>query len=156
MNLNLKKVDNSNFIEVLSLRVNKDQEGFIETTEQCLKEAEELSIWRPFGIYDENLLIGFAMYGFFENEGTQGRVWLDRFMIGKEHQGKGYGKVSLTLLINELYEKYNCDEIFLSIYEDNINAIRMYEKLGFRFNGELDTSGEKVMILHYDDKCVII
>ena len=38
------------------------------------------------------------------------------------------------------------DRVFLSVYDDNQGAIRLYEKLGFAFNGELDTKGERVMV----------
>ncbi|NFG23084.1 GNAT family N-acetyltransferase [Clostridium botulinum] len=148
MNLNLKKVTYKNYGEVKSLHVAKGQEGFIETTEQCLNEAKNLDIWRPVGIYDDKKLIGFAMYGFFKNEGENGRVWLDRFMIGSYHQGKGYGKTSLILLINQLKKEYNCEEIFLSIYEANIIATKLYKEIGFKFNGEFDINKEKVMVLN--------
>ncbi|NFH69437.1 GNAT family N-acetyltransferase [Clostridium botulinum] len=148
MNLNLKKVTYKNYEEVKSVHVAKGQEGFIETTEQCLNEAKNLDIWRPVGIYDDKKLIGFAMYGFFKNEGENGRVWLDRFMIGSDHQGKGYGKTSLILLINQLKKEYNCDEIFLSIYESNIIATKLYKEIGFKFNGEFDINKEKVMVLN--------
>lgn len=152
MNLTLRAVNEKNYNEIVSLHVAKGQESFIETTQECLEEAKELSIWRPVGIYDEDKLIGFAMYGLFEDEGTNGRVWLDRFMIGHEHQGKGYSKNSLRLLINQLYKEYKYDEIFLSIYDDNATAIKIYENLGFRFNGELDINGEKVMVLKMSKK----
>lgn len=147
MDLNLRKVCDENYSSIIDLHVKEGQEGFIETTKECLQEAEELALWRPVGIYDGDKLVGFAMYGCFEYEGKKGRVWLDRLMIGDGHQGKGYGKASLNLLIQTLYEEYNCDEIFLSIYEDNVNAIRLYENVGFRFNGEIDTKGEKVMVM---------
>lgn len=150
MSLVFKKVCEENYQEILALHVSAGQEGFIETTEECLEEAKELSLWRPVGIYDEDKLVGFAMYGLFETEGKKGRVWLDRFMIGDGHQGKGYGKTSLRLLIRQLYEEYSYDEIFLSIYEDNVNAIKLYEKAGFRFNGEIDTKGEKVMVMELE------
>lgn len=150
MTLRLKKVCDENYKEVLNLHVAKGQEGYIETTRECLQEAEELSLWRPVGIYDEDRLVGFSMYGLFEYEGNKGRVWLDRFMIDEAYQGKGYGKKSLDLLICQLDKEYDYDEIFLSIYEDNVNAIKLYESVGFKFNGELDTKGEKVMVLDKD------
>ncbi|HEL3620841.1 TPA: spermidine acetyltransferase, partial [Clostridioides difficile] len=43
--------------------------------------------------------------------------------------------------------EYNCDELYLSIFEDNKMAIKLYKDFGFEFNGELDYGGEKVMVL---------
>ncbi|MEG2194433.1 GNAT family N-acetyltransferase [Clostridium sp.] len=146
MKIKLKRVCKENYKEILDLHVGKGQEGFIETTEECLNEAKELSLWRPVGIYNDDILVGFAMYGLFKEEGEFGRVWLDRFMIGCDYQGKGYGRASLKVLISELYDEYNYNEIYLSIYDDNKNAIKLYEDTGFYFNGELDINGEKVMV----------
>lgn len=143
MKLTIKKVTEDNYNEVLGLRVNKGQEGFIETTEKCLEESNELELWRPVGIYNEDELVGFAMYGLFEDE--DGRVWLDRFMIGDKYQGNGYGKVGIKVLIKRLSKEYKCKEIFLSVYDNNPKAINLYKKLGFKFNGELDINGERVM-----------
>ncbi|MDB1924362.1 GNAT family N-acetyltransferase [Clostridium tertium] len=147
MKLVIKEINNKNYNEALSLKVKKGQEDFIETVEECLNEAKQIPLWRPVGIYNYNQIIGFAMYGLWENEGTYGRVWLDRFMIGDEFQGRGYGSESLKLILNRIYNEYNRNEIYLSIYENNDLATKMYEKLGFQFNGELDINGEKIMKL---------
>lgn len=91
------------------------------------------------------------MYGLFLNEGEFGRVWLDRIMIGDKYQGKGYGKASVKLLIKRLYKEYGHRKIYLSVYDDNINAIQLYERIGFKFNGEEDTNGEKIMEINLND-----
>lgn len=147
MNLKFKNIDSYNYNEAINLKVKESQEGFIETVSECLGEAKELSLWRPVGIYDNNEIIGFAMYGLWKNEDSLGRVWLDRFMIGENFQGNGYGKVSLQSIINKIAKEYKCSEIYLSIYENNTVAIDLYKKFGFEFNGELDRNGELVMKL---------
>ena len=147
MNLKFKNIDSYNYNEAINLKVKEIKEGFIETVSECLDEAKELSLWRPVGIYDNNEIIGFAMYGLWKNEGSSGRVWLDRFMIGENFQGNGYGKVSLQSIINKIAKEYKCSEIYLSIYENNTVAIDLYKKFGFEFNGELDRNGELVMKL---------
>lgn len=67
MYLTIHPVTEQNREEILSLKVKHGQEHFIETTAQCLTEADKLSVWRPVGIYDKETLIGFAMYGLFWN-----------------------------------------------------------------------------------------
>ena len=147
MDIRIISVTSENYKDILNLKIFEHQSNFIETTEQCLKEAEELSLWKPVGIYVDNVLIGFSMYGKFQNEGTDGRVWLDRFLIDKGYQGRGYAKPVLISLIKLIKSEYNCSEIYLSIYDNNIMAVCLYKNLGFNFNGELDINGEKVMIL---------
>ena len=87
------------------------------------------------------------MYGRFPWEGSGGRVWLDRFLIDEKHQGYGYGKQALHLLVATLFDTYRCDEIFLSIYETNQLASHLYDEFGFAYNGELDLHKEKIMVL---------
>lgn len=162
MNLIIKEVNDQNHSEVLSLKVSKSQEGFIETVKECLDEASEFHVWRPVGIYDEDIIIGFAMYGFldetFDRHFANGneQVWFDRFLIDERYQGKGYGSLVLKLLIKRIYEEYECEKIYLSIYEDNEKALEMYKKIGFSFNGEYDTKGEKVMVLNHKSIKLII
>ncbi|MEN8076101.1 GNAT family N-acetyltransferase [Clostridioides difficile] len=152
MNLIIKNVNENNYKEIASLKVANGQENYIETVEECLEEARKYSVWRPVGIYDEEKVVGFAMYGLFLDEGDYGRVWLDRFLISAENQGIGYGKAAVKFLINHLYKEYCYDEIYLSVYEDNKNAINLYKKLGFEFNGENDINGENIMVISLENK----
>lgn len=147
MNIKLKPVTKENKNEILALRVKSSQMGFIETTHECLQEADELDLWRPVGIYDDEILIGFAMYGLWEKEGTDGKVWLDRFLIAEQHQGKSYAKPALERLIQKITQEYQREKLYLSLYEDNEVATNLYCKFNFKFNGELDINQEKVMVL---------
>lgn len=147
MDIKIIPVTYKNFDAILNLEVFEYQSNFIETTKQCLEEAKELSLWNPVGIYYDDTIIGFSMYGKFQNEGIDGRVWLDRFLIDKKYQNKGYATPSLIILLQLIKNEYKCSEIYLSIYENNIKAISLYKKLGFNFNDELDINGEKIMVL---------
>lgn len=141
--LNIKMVDKNNFFEVINLKTHEFQNGFIESNALSIAESKYFSYWQCVGLYDGETLVGFAMYGKIDSEG--GRVWLDRYMIDKNFQGKGYGSRFLSLLIKEIESLYKNSEIYLSIYKNNINAVKLYEKFGFKFNGEFDRDGECVM-----------
>ena len=80
--LHFKSVNAENRREVEGLTVFSEQTGFIESVSECLREADELELWRPVGIYDSDTLIGFAMYGYFP-EPAPGQLWLDRLLIDK-------------------------------------------------------------------------
>lgn len=138
--------------EALRLHIADTQKGTIETVEECLKEADELSLWKPIIIRVDNENIGFAMYGLWKYEGNHGRVWLDRFFIDEHAQGKGLAKFVLPILIRKIFDDYKMDEIFLSVYDTNKPAISLYEKLGFKFNGEFDINKELVMVKKDDLK----
>lgn len=150
MSLAIKNIDESNREEILKLKVSKSQESFIETIEACLDEASEDPKWKTVGVYDKDIAVGFAMYALFLDEGKNGRVWLDRFLISQEYQGKGYGENGIKLLIKQLYNEYGYKKIYLSVYDINKKAIDLYKKIGFDFNGEIDIKGEKVMVINLE------
>ncbi|NFJ20890.1 GNAT family N-acetyltransferase [Clostridium botulinum] len=144
MNLHLEEVTIKNWRSIAALKVNENQQNFIESNAYSLAEWKFVPDFHPKAIYDNNKIIGFAMYGYFEKET---RLWLDRFMIDYKYQNKGYGKSSLELLISVMINEYKCNKIYLSTFKDNIGAIKLYEKFGFEFNGEFDENGELIMVL---------
>ncbi|WP_251639688.1 GNAT family N-acetyltransferase [Sporosarcina sp. NCCP-2716] len=145
MDLSIHDVTASNYREILQLQVADSQKGFIETPYQCLEDSVTWKQFRPVGLYAGETLVGFAMYGLFEEEGLAGRLWIDRLLIDVRYQGQGYGKRFMVLLIAHVLEQYGQQPIYLSVYPDNMNAIRLYEQLGFSFTGELDEHGEHIM-----------
>ena len=148
MNIKFIPITSHNYDEVKKLHISASQKGNVETVEECCREAEEFSLWHPIAIADGEQLIGFAMYGLWINEGERGRVWLDRFFIDERFQGRGYAKPVLIQLIRKIHEEYGYDEVYLSVYESNQLAIKVYQSLGFAFNGERDINDELVMVLN--------
>ena len=144
-NLHFELVNNRNRREIKELKIRSTQEHFIESVEKCLEEADELAIWCPVGIYDGDTLVGFAMYGYF-SEPAPGQLWLDRLLIDKKYQGKGYGKQAVLALLDKLHAEYPSDVIYLSVYPNNMPAIQLYQTVGFHFNGEQDKNGESIMV----------
>lgn len=147
MHLSFEPISDENREEALRLRIAREQEGFVETVAQCLKEARHCRRWRPVAIMDGHALVGFSMYGyFFWPYLPFGRLWLDRLLIDEAFQGRGYGKAALSGLVDRLSHEYRCSKIYLSVYPENLAAIRLYESYGFHFNGQKDVHGESVMV----------
>ena len=46
--------------------------------------------------------------------------------------------------------EYSSNTVYLSVYENNRHAIQLYQQLGFRFNGEYDAKGERIMAYSYE------
>ena len=148
MKIHIEPVDERNRSSILALELNAEQKGFVESPEECLREAEKEKCWRPVGIYDGDQLIGFSMYGYFWQYLPFGRVWLDRLLIDRHFQGKGYGRAVMPLLIDRLKNEYHRKKIYLSVVDGNPGAVHLYEAFGFHFTGELDVHGERVMRLN--------
>lgn len=59
------------------------------------------------------------------------RLFLHHFCILPEHQGKGYANILLKKTL-EYAEQQNM-QIKLEVHKDNIRAVKLYEKFGFRY-----------------------
>ncbi|GKV66948.1 MULTISPECIES: GNAT family N-acetyltransferase [unclassified Sporosarcina] len=139
MSLHIREVTAENWEDIAYLSVNDNQKDFIESNSFSLAQSKFEPEWKSVGLYDKEELIGYAMHG---RDKTSNNVWLDRFMIDQNYQGKGYASRFLGLLLKEMQQKYSCDIIFLSIYPDNKKAQHLYEKFGFALNGKVDDAGE--------------
>lgn len=155
MELQFQPITAENRTQVEALRILEKQNGFVESVQDCLQEADKRSCWKPVGIYDGNTLVGFAMYGFFWEYFPCGRVWLDRLLIDSQHQGRGYGKAAVISLLKKIRQEYKRKKVYLSVYQDNTAAIHLYKELGFRFNGQKDIHGEDVMVYTFGQKSII-
>lgn len=145
MKWDIRTVTKDNQEEMLSLRVAERQRHFIETIEESLAEAEQWEEFRPVGLYVDDEPVGFAMYGYLGDGKGGGNVWIDRLLIDKNFQGKGFGRHFMELLMQRVSDEYGEQPIYLSVYPVNTDAIRLYEKLGFVFIGEYDSKGEQIM-----------
>lgn len=92
---------------------------------------------KPFAI-DIKKGKGWKLIG---NCGTFGISLVNRncelgIMIGdKAEWNKGYGAEAMSLLLQHGFETLNLNRIFLRVYEDNVRAVRSYEKAGFVLEG---------------------
>lgn len=51
MDITIHDVTQENVQAILNLRVGAAQQGFIESTQQCLDEAKECANYKPVGLY---------------------------------------------------------------------------------------------------------
>lgn len=145
MTLHICEVTEKNWRSVAALNVAKDQQQFIESNAFSLAESLFERNGTSVGLYDGETLVGYAMYGWYLEKRKS--VWLDRFMIDQQYQGKGYAKRFLRILIQFLQDKYECKIIYLSLHPNNKLAMRLYESFGFRLNGDIDDDGPVVGVV---------
>ncbi|MGL4730619.1 MAG: GNAT family N-acetyltransferase [Clostridium sp.] len=145
MNVEIRKITRENWRAVEKLQVTKSQEDYIEPNSYSLAQSYFEPEWKSVALYCDGMLVGYAMHG---TDQTNGNVWIDRFMIDKNFQGKGYGKACMKKLIQYVKNFYKCKEIRLSTHFNNKFAQTFYKKFGFEINGEID-SNEQVMIIRH-------
>lgn len=154
--LKLEKVNGANVWDILKLNVAKEQENFVAGNDISIIEAYAAIAGNgyafPFGIYDDDTLVGFLMVGFdkddyWENAPAVAKdnynLW--RLMIDQKYQSKGYGKRALGLAL-EFIKSFPCGKAeycWLSYEPENDVARRLYRSFGFSETEAMD--GEEII-----------
>ena len=87
------------------------------------------------GIYSEETMVGFVLYDY--DESFPG--WsMSRFMIGRQYQGKGYGKKAVLEFLDYFKSKHDVDELYISVSLENTVARKMYADIGFKELKEIE------------------
>lgn len=121
--IKLDEITADNLEVVLKLKVSKEQENFVSTTAYSLAQAY---VYRenayPFAIYADDTLVGFIMFGFYD----------------EKYQNKGYGKMALALGIEYMKKQYDIKEMYTGVAIDNDVAERLYHSVGFQLTGLIE------------------
>ena len=139
MNIILKDVTKENWMECINLRSSKDKvnsifEEFVASNAFSIAQSKIEEEWVTKAIYDNETLIGFTMYGFYEKYKF---YEISRLMIDYKFQQRGYGTQALLKIIDEMKNYKNCKEIFLTIGQGNEIAIKIYKEIGFKDTGRI-------------------
>ncbi len=154
--LRLEKVNGANVWDVLKLSVNDEQKDFVASNEVSIVEAYTAITANgfafPFGIYDDDILVGFVMVGFDTDDYWEDapaiakenyNLW--RLMIDKKYQHKGYGKKAVELAL-DFIRTFPCGKAeycWLSYEPENTVAKELYASFGFKETGDMD--GEEII-----------
>ena len=127
--MELKKVDKSNYRECMELEVDESQKYFVADNARSLVEAAYEDGLYTLGIYDGDTMVGVILYDY--DDAYPG--WsMSRFMIGRQFQGKGYGKRAVREFLDYFKPQHRADRIYISVSLDNAVARKMYSDIGFR------------------------
>ena len=143
--MEFREIDKYNYWDCIELTIDDNQEGFVADNKQSLVEAAYEDGLYTLGIYLEETMIGFILYDYDE---TFPGWSMSRFMIGKQFQGKGYGKQAAIAFFEYFKTKHNADKLYISVSLENILARKMYSSIGFAEIKEVEyTFGDK----HYKE-----
>ena len=152
----LEKINGKNVWDALSLSVKEDQREFVASNDVSIIEAYTAITANgyafPFGIYDDEQIVGFLMIGFDKDDYwddapdiANGNYNLWRLMIDQKYQHRGYGKRAIELAL-EFVRTFPCgkaDYCWLSYEPENVVAKELYASFGFSETGEKD--GEELI-----------
>lgn len=129
MNIELKQIDRTNYNECIELSLNEKQKNFVAPNVFSLVQAAYEPNLFPLGVYRDNKMVGFILYDF--DDELDG--WsMSRFMIDRNYQNQGTGKIALQKFFEFFTYKYGHLQLYTSAEVDNQIAIALYEKLGFQ------------------------
>lgn len=128
--IKLKKLTRNNYFSVVSLDAG-DNGKYVSPNSETISYAFMFDdISNLLVIYNNDNVIGIIFARGKMNE----RIFINRFMIDKKYQGKGYGKKSLLMALKYFTNKYKTNKIYIT--SSNPIAIKLYETLGFVKTGK--------------------
>lgn len=148
----LREVTAKTVRAVCSLSVSPEQQQFVAPNAISIAQAHfEPAAWFR-AVYADDTPVGFAML--YDPTRTQApeagpdTCFLWRFMIDREHQGRGYGAAALALVIAHARTLAGVTRMKTSYVPEPGNASPLYERAGFKATGEVD-EGEHVLELEF-------
>ena len=74
-------------------------------------------------------------------------IHIGRFLINPELTGKGLGKRALLEFINLTFQEKNVNSITLNVFDYNVGAKKLYEKVGFIVVNVVENPMRKYMMI---------
>jgi diamine N-acetyltransferase len=141
--VSLRGITRETFAAICDLEVAPEQTEFVASNARSIAEAYfQPKAWFR-AVYAGEEPVGFVML---YDDPDAGRYFLWRFMIAAEHQGKGYGKAALDLLVEYVRTRPNATELQCSYVPGDAGPGAFYAKYGFVETGEV-AHGENVISL---------
>ena len=141
-NISLREVTRETLKSVLELDVNEKQRKFVASNAKSIAEAHfSKDAWFR-AIYLDDTPIGFAMLS---DIPEKAEYFLWRFMIDAQHQGKGFGKSALKLLVEHVRQRPNAEAFYTSYIKGDHGPEEFYLNFGFSPTGEVDDDGEHLL-----------
>ncbi|MGG0124187.1 GNAT family N-acetyltransferase [Bacillus paranthracis] len=137
----LKAIDKRNWEEAITLSVTEEQQTLIASNLYSIAEVQFLDNFYAKGIYLDEKMIGFTMFGIDPDDNN---YWIYRLMIDEKFQGQGIGKQAIHLVIDEIRNNNaNSSIIMIGYAPENLTAKFVYKKAGF-IETELSSWGEQL------------
>lgn len=140
--MEFRKIIKENYWDCISLKVDDSQQYFVADNARSLVEASFEEGLYTLGIYRNEEMIGFILYDYDE---TFPGWSMSRFMIGRQYQGKGYGKQAVIEFLEYFKDHHNANEIYISVSLDNTVARKMYSDIGFEEIQEIEYTFDGIL-----------
>jgi diamine N-acetyltransferase len=130
MTIVLKDITRENFEELIALHVDQEQEQFVASNLYTIAQMQFKEEKIAKGIYFEDKAVGLIAYDLEDYD-----IW--RLMIDIRHQGRGYGRKAMELVLDILRQDDRLKTARTSVIVENIAMRYLVESLGFKENGNV-------------------
>lgn len=148
--VSLREITADTVRAICALDVRPDQRGHVAPNAVSIAQAYfQPRAWFR-AVYADETPVGFVML---HDDPEQEEYFLWRFMVAAEHQGKGYGRRALDLVVDHVRERPGATELLSSYVPGDDGPGAFYRRYGFVETGELD-EGEAVIrlaLVHADE-----
>jgi diamine N-acetyltransferase len=139
----LREVTAETVRTICRLTVHPHQTGFVTPNAISIAEAHFSPLAWFRAIYADDTPVGFVML---EDNPERQEYFLWRYMIAGEHQGKGFGRRALELVIDHVRTRPGATALDTSYVPGEGSPRDFYARLGFVETGEMEED-ERVMRL---------
>ena len=136
--IELKKIDENNFLQAFSLKLGEGQERFVSHPIRSLAQAYVYyHQCTSFGIYRDETMVGYVMV-IYDYDLEEYNIW--HMMIDEASQHQGLGALGLEACLRYIATKPfgQSDRVVLTCNRDNGPALRLYRRFGFQETGNED------------------
>ncbi len=141
--VSLREVTSANLAAILNLSVSENQQELVASNAKSIAEAHYAEDAWFRAIYADETPVGFVMLS---DVPEKAEYFLWRMMVDAAHQGKGYGRRAVEILVEHVRMRPGATELFTSHVKKEGNAGKFYRKLNFAYTGE-EHEGELIMKL---------
>ena len=129
--VHLKEVTAANWRAVVKLKLSETQKELVASNLYSLAESKFDPSARPRAVYAGKRVVGFLMYDVPDADDNDRVAAIYRFMIDREHQGKGYGRAALAKALEEIKAMPGIKKISICYVPENPVAKQFYGSFGF-------------------------
>ena len=127
---------------------NEKGKGFLEqwagkSLDFPLTESQIDDLKDIYSIFCENEFVGIIQKIRKEHD----NIHIGRFLINPELAGKGLGKRALIEFINLIFQNEDVNSITLNVFDYNVRAKKLYEKVGFKVVNVTEKPMKKYMMI---------
>ena len=149
--LSLREITEDNRAAVEALAVTHEQDFFVDTVTQSLKDAEDEPAAKPWyrAVYADDEPVGFVMISdgvTIDDPSYVGPYYLWRLLIDRRFQGRGYGIATLDLVVEHVRTRPDARTFLVSHVVGPASPVTFYQRYGFRLTGQIH-DGEPILEL---------